>query len=39
MNLFVKNNCASYISTITIYVFCGNCPDQVKFVRGLSKLV
>lgn len=21
------------------YVFCGNCPDQVKFVRGLSKLV
>lgn len=28
-----------YISTITIYFFCGNCPDQLKYVRGLSKLV
>lgn len=28
-----------YISTITIYIFCGNCPDQLKYVRGLSKLV
>lgn len=25
-----------YISTITIYFFCGNCPDQLKYVRGLS---